>query len=481
LSYHFDSIPLVVDLDGTLVKTDTLYESIIKLIKQSPFTILLFFSWLLQGKSFFKDEIAKRIAFNPETLPFNQELLIWLKEQKACNRRLILCTAANERVAQSIADHLGFFDAVLASDKQTNLSGLNKLKALRVTNGEGSFDYVGNSSADLAVWANARKAILVNASSSVMKRAQSHHNVEKVFLPTFVSLSQWGKVLRIHQWVKNFLLFVPLLAAHQMADLSSVQMLLLAFLSFNTLASSVYITNDLLDLDSDRQHPRKRFRPFSAGVIPILYGALLAPLLTAASLILACFIGTHFLAWMVIYFFTTISYSFRLKRIVLVDCLILAGLYTLRIIAGASAVNIPLSFWLLSFSIFFFLSLAFVKRYAELKMQANEGSQRIHGRGYSVSDGPLIQSLGVTSGYVSVLVLALYLNSDAVERLYAQPQIIWLAIPLMLFWISWVWMVAHRGKMHYDTILFAVRDRAILIISILFVLIFISASQMGRF
>ena len=270
----------------------------------------------------------------------------------------------------------------------------------------------------------------------------------------------WRRVFRVHQWMKNLLLFMPLLAAHQLTDFDSLQLLVLAFLSFSICASSVYIANDLFDLESDRLHPRKRNRPFASGAVPVWKGVLLAPMLLLVSLVLGAAVGVPFLKWLAVYFVLTCAYSWGLKRVMLVDCLTLALLYTLRIIAGAAAVGLGLTVWLLAFSVFLFLSLAFVKRYAELEAQLLNGKQKLHGRGYHTDDASLIQTMGITSGYASVLVLALYLNSDAVLRLYHSPEIVWGAVPVMLFWISWMWMQAHRGRMHDDPLVFAVKDPA---------------------
>jgi len=281
----------------------------------------------------------------------------------------------------------------------------------------------------------------------------------------------------VHQWLKNVLLFVPLLAAHQIGNIQSLSTLILAFISFSLCASAVYMTNDLLDLESDRRHPRKRNRPFAAATLPIAAGAVIAPLFAITSLALGALVGSAFLAWLIVYFGLTTAYSLALKRIALVDCLTLAALYTLRIIAGAAAVSVILSFWLLAFSVFIFLSLAFVKRYAELQVQAQAGNSHAHGRGYAVSDAPLVQTLGIAAGYSAVLVLALYLHSETVTALYAQPVLIWFAVPLLLFWISWVWLKAHRGEMHDDPIVFAIKDKASLAIAGLTAAAFVLATK----
>jgi 4-hydroxybenzoate polyprenyltransferase len=446
------------------------------LLKKSPFCLLLLPFWLLRGKATLKSEIARRVSLDVETLPYNKPLIQWLQGMRAKGARLVLCTAADNSVASDISKHLGIFDDVIASDGHINNASVQKRSVLDKTFGYRGYDYAGNASADLAVWAGAREAIVVNASARVVREAARISTVTAVFAPERVGLSQWARALRLHQWLKNLLVFVPLLAAHQLHDSQLLQTLVLAFLAFGLCASSVYIANDLLDLDSDRQHPRKRFRSFASGALPLSAGVLLAPFLLTMSLLIAALVGKQFLFLLFLYFLLTCVYSLWLKRLVLIDCLLLAGLYTLRIIAGAAAVAIALSFWLLAFSIFIFFSLAFVKRYAELRAHASKGSEQAQGRGYQVSDGPLLQTMGVASGYASVLVLALYLHGETVTTLYSNPEMIWIAVPLLLLWISWVWLKAHRGEMHDDPVVFAVRDPMSLLVATLLGGSFILAS-----
>lgn len=452
--------PLVVDLDGTLIHSDMLHESALRLLRDRPWETALLPLWLARGKAHLKQQLAGKSRFDCESLPYHQELIEWLKQQKASGRKLVLCTASDSAIADTIARHLGLFDEVIASDGHTNLAGANKAKALVARYGQGGFDYAGNSHDDLAVWACARQAVVVNGSARLLRQAQQCCTLECSFAPVKPGLLVWRRVLRMHQWLKNGLLLVPLLAAHQLASHNHWLTILLALMAFSLCASSVYIANDLLDLDSDRAHPRKRARPFAAGLVPLWQGVLLAPLLLLTGLTLGAWVGPGFFGWLGFYFVLTCLYSWGLKRLMLIDCLTLAMLYTLRIVAGAAAVSMPLSFWLLAFSVFVFLSLAFVKRYAELELQGRSGQQKAHGRGYLTSDAPLIQTMGITSGYAAVLVLALYLNSDAVVKLYRTPQLVWGAVPVLLFWISRMWMVAHRGHMHDDPLVFAVKDRA---------------------
>ena len=465
------SPPIVVDLDGTLIHTDMLHESALGVLRDRPLDVLRIPAWLLGGKAMLKRELAQRSACNPAALPYNAALLAWLEAQRAAGRRLILCTASDHAFAIAIAEHLDVFDEVMASDGVCNLAGPNKALALEQRFGARGFDYAGNSDADLAVWARARRAIVVNASDRVLRLAGERCTVEQVFPPARRGLPAVAQVLRVHQWMKNLLLFIPLLAGHAFVRPEPWLALALAFLSFSLCASTVYIANDLLDLESDRLHPRKRKRPFASGLVPAWMGVVAAPLLLALSLALGAGVGGTFLPWLLFYFGVTCAYSWLLKRLVLVDCLTLAMLYTLRVVAGAAAAGVVLSFWLLAFSVFLFLSLAFVKRFAELQVQILDSKLIAHGRGYLTSDAPLVQMLGITSGYAAVLVLSLYLNSDAVLALYRAPEIIWGAVPVILFWISWIWMQAHRGRMHDDPLVFAMRDRASLSAGLVFVAI----------
>lgn len=470
------SYPLVVDLDGTLIRTDMLHESAIAAVHAQPLVLLRIPFWLASGKAVLKQQLSGLAQIDPEKLPYHTELLDWLKQKQAEGTRLILCTASDQSFANAINEHLGIFDEVIASDGTVNVSGHNKAEILQKRFGRGGFDYVANSYKDLPVWQQARRAIVVNAGDTLVSKAAKLCEVEKIFPKSVTGFSTWRRMLRLHQWLKNLLLFVPLLAAHELTNIDHLISLLLAFFSFSLCASSVYITNDLLDLDSDRQHPRKCKRPFASGQVPIQTGVILAPLLLLTSLLLAWQVGSEFFIWLIAYFVLTCIYSLILKRLLLLDCLTLAMLYTLRIIAGAAAAHNTLSFWLLAFAVFLFLSLAFVKRYAELEIQLLSGQNKVHGRGYYTTDAPLIQSLGVTSGYASVLVLALYLNSEAVIKLYQAPEIIWGTVPVLLFWISWMWMQAHRGKMHDDPLVFTITDKASLLAGAIFAVIVVLGS-----
>lgn len=463
-----ESVPLVVDLDGTLIRTDTLHESLLALVRHRPLALLRLPTWLLRGKAQLKKEVAQHARINIETLPLNEELITWLRDQQATGRRIILATGADASIANQVADRVHLFDEVMSSDGTLNLAGANKATALQERFGTKGFDYVGNSSTDLPVWQHARHAIAVNAPGSVTNRASAVCEVTKVFPAPSRSFRSWLRMLRVHQWLKNLLLFLPIVAAHEVTNSIKLLQVGTAFIAFSACASAVYLANDLLDLESDRRHPRKQRRAFASGQFPLWVGLLLAPLLLVFGITLAAIVSSAFLAWLLVYLTITSAYSLGLKRAAIIDCLILAMLYTLRVIAGAAATDTPLSFWLLAFSIFFFLSLAFVKRYAELQTQLLEGNDEAHGRGYSTTDAPLVQLLGVASGFTAVLVLALYLNTTTVHDLYKSAQIVWGAVPVMLYWISWIWLKAHRGQMHDDPLIFAMRERSSLVAGAIF-------------
>ena len=454
-----DPVPLVVDLDGTLLRSDLLHESALQLLRVSPLAALRLPLWLRGGKASFKRAIAERVSLDFGGLPYHEPLVTWLREQKAQGRRLVLATASDEQLAHGVQRHLGLFDEVLASDGHRNNAAQNKAQALVERFGDRGFDYAGNSQADLHVWARARRAIVVAAPASICRAAAQRAPVEREFDRAPAGPTAWLRALRLHQWLKNTLLFLPLLGAHQILDPALLARALAAFVAFGLCASSVYVVNDLMDLESDRQHPRKRLRPFAAGHLSPLTGVMVAGVLLLASLLLAAAVAPAFLGWLLVYFAITLAYTFYLKRKEVVDALSLAALYTLRIVAGGAAVGVPPSFWLLAFSMFLFLSLAFVKRYSELQLMLDRGRSEAKGRGYRTTDLPLIEMMGVAAGFSAVLVLALYINGESVALLYSRPQMMWLTVPILLYWITRVWIKTHRGLMHDDPVLFALKDR----------------------
>lgn len=453
-------VPLCIDLDGTLVRSDLLIESTLRLLSDQPWVAFLLPVWLIfGGKARLKREVANRVTMETDLLPFDQRILTLVRDARHSGRSVVLVSASDQRLVDQVAESLSLFDRALGSDGSRNLAGVSKAEELVGLYGSRGFDYAGNSTVDLAVWREARKGWVVNAGDSLRRKAAECCEIQYYLPPVSAGPLAWGKAMRIHQWLKNLLVFVPLLASHQFLDLGDGLRAAGAFLAFGLCASGVYLLNDLLDLDSDRKHPRKRFRPFAAGDLPVGKGGLVAPLLAVAGLAVAFAVSVSFMLVLAGYYLATFAYSMRIKRVPVLDVMVLAALYTIRIIGGAVAIGAALSFWLLAFSVFLFLSLALLKRYAELLLVRAEGRTSASGRGYGTDDLPLIQSMGSASGYAAVLVLALYINSPESQALYPRPEILWLLCPVALYWVTRVWMVAHRGHMHDDPVVYAVRDR----------------------
>ena len=481
---------LCVDLDGTLVKSDTLHDSALAVARHRPLALLNLPGWLFQGKASLKRHLAETIQLDVAYLPYNRELLQYLEQQRALGRPIYLATAADADTAHRIAAHLGLFTGVLASDGQLNLAGKNKLAAFQSRFGD-DFAYIGNALPDLPVLQHSQEPMVANATPG-LRAALRRARITPVrsFDERASKFKSWLKAIRLHQWAKNTLIFLPLLLAHAWAP-GVIAAAVVAFFSFGLCASATYIVNDLLDLEADRQHPRKRRRPFASGDLSALAGIFVIVLFLAASLILALLVPKilgalspellyliiphYFLLWLGIYLVTTLAYSLRLKRSVLVDVIVLSGLYTIRIIAGSAATGVAVSTWLGSFSIFFFLSLAFVKRFAELENLRERGGVSASGRGYHVTDIEQLRSLGSASGYVSVAVLTLYISNLDAAQLYHHTRRLWLLVPVLLLWISRLWLQASRGELDEDPVVYAVTDRRSLLLGVVVVLIVLSS------
>lgn len=456
--------PLVVDLDGTLIATDALQESLLEIAGRRPSALLQAAGALSGGRARFKEVVAGLAEVDVATLPYRDAVLELIDDARDRGRPVVLASAGDRRIVQAVADHLGLFDAVIATDGGENQKGAVKLESIRdllMNRGWGGrFDYAGDSAADLPIWAEAQTAYLVNASTRTAAQAQAQGEVrELVARPARVWLEML-RACRPHQWCKNLLLAVPMIAGQRLDDASLWPALLLAFVAFSLCASSVYLLNDLLDLRSDRLHPTKRRRPMAAGRVSIRRALLLGAALLATAFTLAA-IGLPgvFVQVLAVYLVLTTAYSWGIKGKVMVDVIWLACLYTLRIIAGGVAVGIAPSQWLLGFSLFTFLSLAFAKRYCELRVMQDAGRDRATGRGYRTADLGLVQTMGITAGYLSVLIFAMYINSEAVTLVYREPRVLWLACPLILYWVSRLWVLAERSQLSGDPLLFALSDR----------------------
>jgi 4-hydroxybenzoate polyprenyltransferase len=449
-----EKLPLCVDLDGTLVRTDLLWESLLSVVHRSPTSILQFPVWLSRGKAYFKEQVAQRAEVDCGVLPYRASVLECLETARKEGRQTALVTASTEKLANQVADHLKLFDVVIASDGSRNNSAENKRDTLIERFGEHAFVYAGDAAADLPVFEAAKESIFVGTNNAVRNRAA---NVSKVLDNEPTSPRVMVKLLRIHQWAKNLLIFLPLLASHQLRNPVLLGRSIVAFLVFGFVASSIYIVNDLFDLTSDRHHPKKRFRPLASGKVKIPTAmAISAALLVAGVAGAAILLPAKFLAWLALYMAMTTAYTLGLKRRIIADVIILAALYCVRIVAGGAATGIMLTHWLLAFSMFMFISLAFVKRYTEAAMASSSNS--IRGRGYRRSDADIIRVVGPCSGLMSILIIALYINSPEIRLLYHAPDVLWLLCPVLMYWVTRIWFLAHRNELHHDPLVFALRD-----------------------
>ncbi|WP_325680981.1 UbiA family prenyltransferase [Rhodopila sp.] len=450
------SMPLCVDLDGTLIRTDLLLESFVAVMAARPWLLLLVPLWLLRGKAFLKSRLADRFELHPALLPYDQRVLDYVAAQKAQGRTVALVTAANQRLARQVADHLGLFDIVMASDARHNLGGRNKAAAL--VERFGAFEYIGNGRTDLAVWRNAARVTVANPSRGLRPGTLRRHlsrAPDLLFPRPDRAWKGLAKALRPHQWSKNLLVFVPIITANQLGNLPAWGHAALAFASFCATASAIYIINDLTDLAADRAHPRKRRRPFASGAIPLSLPVLaLGPVLLILGLAGAAISGVALALGL--YAAASLTYSLWLKKLPLVDVFTLAFLYVSRMIVGGLATGFVLSLWLLGFSAFLFLALAMVKRVAEL--QATEAKGSVKRRGYHTQDAPMLTTMGVASSFAASVLLTLYVQSDEVAARYSAPYVLWLLVPLILFWQLRLWLSTSRGYMHDDPIVYSGRD-----------------------
>lgn len=463
---HGDTeLPLVFDLDGTILRTDSLLEALLQLIKSNVLSLLWLLPALFSGRALFKQRVAALVDLDPSHLAYNHEVLRYASDARAVGRTVYLVTAADIDIARKIADHLQLFDGVFASDGAVNLKGEAKARFLVGMLGEAMFDYVGNAEADRHIWCKARRAIMVLPSARLQQRVQAdcpdvHIIGQRSGVRTNLGLI--AKAMRLHQWAKNVLVYAPGPASHHL-DARNFGRATVAFLAFSLCASGAYVINDLLDLPHDRSHSSKQRRPFASGSLSLNMGPLLIALAFGGAITLAGYLPLQFSMVLVTYFIATVLYSFFVKKYVVADVLFLAGLYSIRVFAGGTATGIQISPWLLAFSMFLFLSLAIVKRLSELTLLLRLEKREVAGRGYLSDDLPMLQSMAAASGYLSVLVLALYVNSFDVRVLYHSPELLWLLCPVLLFWISRVMILSQRGMMNDDPVVFALTDRVSLL------------------
>ena len=464
--------PLAVDLDGTLIRGDIFFESILAYVAAAPWRALLIFMWLMRGRAYAKAQLAERASPSPADLPYDERVLAWLREQRAKGRTIVLATACDIAAAEAVARHVGLFDAVYASDGRTNLKAARKAERLARAFPEG-FVYAGNEAADLHVWRAAKQAVLVNAGRGLARRARDIASIERTFEPEGNSWAALLEAMRPRQWAKNVLVFLPILVGQGWSDGPGLLKGWLAFFALCLAASSLYLVNDAFDIAADRKHPRKRQRPFARGALSPAKGLAAAVLMGAAGLGLAALANVFVFAGA--YMVMSAAYTLWLKRKVMADVFVLAALYAVRVVLGAEATDYAASSWMVAFCGFFFLSLALVKRVTELDVASAAGTGQPKRRGYLLQDGSILKTMGVASAFVSSLVLALYVQSDVASAHYGAPVFLWALPGASIFWLCRVWLLTERGAMHDDPVVFAFRDNVSLMVGVMTGLAFMLA------
>jgi 4-hydroxybenzoate polyprenyltransferase len=466
---------LLCDLDNSLLKTDLLFETLLKLIRTKPWLITKLPAWCLKGKAHLKAMIAHHISLDPALLPYHDEVVRLVKARRQAGAKTVLISASNHELVTKIGEHCQYFDECVGSSNSVNLKGKNKLAWIE-QHYQGAFEYIGDSTADLPIWTKASRAILVNPSALLTKKVQDLGVPYQAIHDRPNQLELVLKQIRPHQWVKNALIATPMIAAHRIYEPSLWLATLTAIASFSMIASLVYVMNDMLDVENDRKHPTKKARPFASGHLPIKAGFFLAPILGAISFLLASTIGWSFSGVILLYLAVNVVYSIRLKEEIMLDVVTLASFYTMRIMAGSAATNIAISPWLLSFSTFFFFGLAMVKRYTELLRLVSRNHNALHGRSYTGDDKIPVLVMGITSSLISILILALFFASPDVQVLHRYPGRLWMLAPILLFWTGRIWLLTHRGQVDDDPVVFAMKDKVSLA-SLLYVILVIALAN----
>jgi len=468
------NIPLCVDLDGTFIRTDMMMESIALLILKRPFFLFIIPFWLLKGRYYLKSKLLEYVLPNIKLVPINPKIEEFVISERKKGRYIILVTASMQEIANQFKNYYNIFDEAIGSKDDINLVGKTKADYLINRFGRRGFDYIGDSDKDFYVWKSANIAHIVNQNERFINRLREITNIGIVWdlLPKS-KFQNFISEIRTYQWTKNLLIFLPLILAHN-TNANVYINALLAFFSFSFAASAIYLFNDLMDLDSDREHSTKKNRPMAAGNFPIISAFRWILILIITSLLIALLLHKEFLIVLIMYLVITLVYSIKLKKIYIIDIVVLSILYTFRLIAGSFSTNIPISEWLAGFSLFFFLSMSALKRYVEIKNNLDSDQKAIKGRAYITDDLQIIQNSGISSGLISLMIFFLYINSSKVVQLYNSPEILYLIIPLIVYWILRVWFLAHRGLMNEDPVLFAIADKRsyLFIISILLILMF---------
>ena len=457
--------PLILDLDGTLLRTDLLLEGVLVFMRSNPFRLFLIVLWLLrEGRAGLKRRVAAATNLDVELLPIHEALLAYAVEAKRQGREIYVATAGDERVALAVVQRLGFVDGVIASDGKSNLKGRLKAQALKERFPEG-YCYAGDCRADLPVWREASGSVLVAPSHRLERAARAIRHPDIVFPRARPTLKVYAKAIRLHQWAKNGLVFAPLLLGGHSGDLGAWGSAILGFLALGLVASANYLVNDLLDLQEDRRHWSKRERPLASGQISIRQALAVSLVLLTTGLALATALAPSALVVVCSYLVLTQAYTWRLKREPILDATALALLYTLRLALGSAVTGIPISAWLLVFSLFLFLSLSLAKRHTEIARIVEAGEDSWFGRGYVARDLPLVLGLGLASALSAVTILVLYVMDDAFTAgFYTWTAALWSFPPILFLWLSRIWLLSQRGELDDDPVAFAVRDRTSLLL-----------------
>ncbi|HKX33633.1 MAG TPA: UbiA family prenyltransferase [Blastocatellia bacterium] len=456
--------PHCVDLDGTLIKTNTLLEAAMALIRTTPWAAIFLPFWLMRGQAYLWQRLSERTFINPALLPYREEVLEYLEREKRTGRELVLISGSNQAMVEKVAHHLGLFHRFFGSTETVHLVGPAKLAVLLELYGRKAFDYLGDSNQDFSIWRESQRAIIVSRNRSLIKRVrQNVEDLEQIQPSGRPWLKAVIKAMRPYQWSKNLLLLAPIFLAHKITNLPLMLTAVQAIIAFSLCASAVYIMNDLLDLESDRLHPRKRKRPFAAGDLSVLQGGLLSMVLLISAFAIALALSPEFAAVLLAYFVMTVGYSSYLKQKLLIDVFVLASLYTIRVWAGSVCTGIVISNWALAFFMSLSLSLALAKRYSELAASiataAGEQQVTLRRRNYQTSDIPFLLCLGCVTAMTSVLVIALYISSQDVIHYYSSPASLWFICPAFAYWVSRLWLITTRGKLNEDPVLFAIKDK----------------------
>jgi 4-hydroxybenzoate polyprenyltransferase/soluble P-type ATPase len=468
-------LTVVVDLDGCLVASDTLWESLLVYLRRNPFNIVRALFWLFQGKTAFKSNLATQVTLDVSGLPYRREVISLLEDLKQRRRRILLATGAHISIASRIADHLGVFSSVLATDNGPAVTGERKRSLVLSELGQCCFAYIGNSAADLPVWRASELAILVDAPESCRKKlCQDRKRILTLLPRRGCAIHRWLRAIRVYQWIKNLLVFVPVVLAHRVFQPSSVLASVAAFVAFSLAASAGYLINDLTDIECDRRHPTKRRRALACGDVSIPEALFLIGVLLGSAFVLAASVSVISSGILAAYLAGAVIYSCRLKRRLAADTVALALFYTMRILYGATAAQIQISVWTLAFCVFASLSVALVKRIAELRLTTQGGAYESR-RGYFSSDLQPLIAQASASAYMALLVLALYVNSPEVQTLYRRPWVLWLLCPSLMYWFNRIIMLANRGDIDIDPILFAFRDKASWLVGMAAGLLFVLA------